>query len=217
MTVDTVTFYPSLPLFGIRLTEQWGRFRTNFDSLAPLGRSIFADIAEIAGNSELAGLSQGELGFRNRYRVFYDKAAEEWKIQYNNATEAEPNFVDYVRIRNSDGRFIVEGTGGLQSASGFYNFDYLTVKEDPAGGFSKSGADTLKFNKNDGFYLTFDSESNPLVNFETVPSRITNPSAALNDVLVFDGSTYREARFDRNDFYLSTGGDGKLIISLTSS
>jgi hypothetical protein len=164
MPIDTQEFYHPLPQFGVFLSDQWNEFRTDFDALAPIVRAAFVDIAAQSGSHDLAGLAMGELDFRNRYRVFYDKAAEEWKIQYNSGTEATPVWIDYVRIRNVDGRFIVEAPGGLESANGFYNTDFLTVDTHPEGGFRKSNVDTLKVNSLDGFYWSVDSLSNPILN-----------------------------------------------------
>ncbi|MDY6959047.1 MAG: hypothetical protein SVK08_07790 [Halobacteriota archaeon] len=266
MPIEVLQFYHPLPRFGVKLSDQWNEFRDNFDSLAPLVRAAYVDIATSSGSHDLSGFAQGELNFRNRYRIFYDKAAEEWKLQYNQGTEATEDFIDYVRVRNVDGRFIVEAPGGLESANGFYNFDYLTVSSTRSGGFSKAGVDTITVNSDDGLYWTVDSQSNPILNlspsffylkvresesgtrdrfifdqgaaglvydsaFFYVSSvsdeeevlitlnanegaLVTSPNPSLDNILIHDGTSYREARFDPDVFYLSTGGDGKLIISL---
>lgn len=164
MPIEVLTFYHPLPRFGEKLSDQWNEFRDDFDALAPIVRASYMDIATNTGSHDLAGFAQGELNFRNRYRVFYDKAAEEWKIQFNKGTEAVENFVDYVRIRNEDGRFIVEGEGGLESAHGFYNVDFLSVDTVPDGGYNQSNVTTLKINSFDGFYWSTDTAGGVILN-----------------------------------------------------
>lgn len=211
MGIEILSFYHPLPRFGEKLSNQWNEFRDNFSALAPLIRSAFMDIAAATGSHDLAGMAFGELAFRNRYRVFYDKAATEWKIQFNEATNDAPSWIDFVRIRNSDGRFIVSSNGGLESLSGFYNVDFLQVgTAGVSNGYFRSNVTRFDVNALDGFYWSNDpQDEHAILNFESGLS----PNPQLADMLIFDSTGYREARLDPNVFYTSTGGDGRIIIS----
>ncbi len=169
MGIETLTFYTGLPRFGEFMDEQWGMFRTDFDTLGPLARAAYADLNSDSGEHDLAGLAIGELDFRNRYRVFYDKVELEYRIQFNKGTEDAPNWDTYVKIRDEDGRFIVSSTGGLESSAGFYNFDYLQVTTHGIdGGYSKNMVNRFALNALDGFYWSNDSTGGPVVNLEPV-------------------------------------------------
>jgi len=215
MAIEVSPFYAGLPHSGRALNLQWTMFRNDFDALAPIVRAAYVDKAETSGNDDLAGLAFGELHYRNRYRVFYDKSADELKWQWNSGTEGAASWNDIIRVRDSDGRVIVDSSGGLQSTAGFYMFDYLTIAaHGVSGGYEKSTVSKISANYIDGFYWTDDSHGRPVLNLGGVvrPSYTVYPE--LSDVLIFDGTDYREARLDPADFYISTGGDGKWIISI---
>ena len=214
MAIEVNPFYAGLPHANRQLNLQWPMFRDDFDALAPLVRAAYIDNAELSGDDDLAGLAFGELNFRNRHRVFYDKSANELKWQWNSGSEGAPSWTDILRVRDSDGRVIVDSTGGLQSTAGFYMFDYLTISAHGVpGGYSRNTVSKISANYIDGFYWTDDSHGRPVLNLGGVvrPSYTVYPE--LNDILIFDGSDYKEARLDPSAFYISTGGDGKLIIS----
>jgi hypothetical protein len=119
-------FYHPLPEFGNKLTRQWGKFRDDFDSLATLIRAATADISGTTGQHDLAGWAVGELDFRNRFQIFYDKDVDEFKVRLNQGTESAPVWLDCLRIRESDHRVVISGEGGLEVLGGFYNVVFPT-------------------------------------------------------------------------------------------
>lgn len=137
MSIITQTFYHPLPRFGVPLKNQWDEFRENFNSLASIVRAAEVDQSNSPGQNDLSYLDVGELDFRNRFRVGYDKTNDRFVIEYNNGSEISPNWVPYFAIRQGDGRVIALGPGGFESQSGFYNLDtggfYLVVRESAAG------------------------------------------------------------------------------------
>lgn len=207
------TFYTGLPRFGEYLDEQWGMFRDDFNALGPIVRAAYVDKNSISGEDDLAGLAIGELDFRNRYRVFYDKSVDEYQIQFNQGTEDTPSWTTYVKIRDEDGRFTVSSDGGLESTAGFYNFDYLTIfTHGVSDGYSKDMVNRFAANRLDGFYWSDDSSGAPVLNLGGSYAALDDPTDG--DILYFENGAYREARFDPSDFYTSTGGDGRIIISI---
>lgn len=172
MAIEVQAFYHPLPVFGVKLSNQWQQFRADFDALAPLVRAAYVEIAATTGSHDLAGFAHGELDFRNRWRTFYDKTANKFIIQHNTGTEKTPVWADAIDF--ADGTAL--GTLGTLVA---------TQKIESA-----------------GFYITGGGEV----------ASLANPK--VNDMLIFDGSDYREMRFNPDQFYTGTGGDGKLILSL---
>jgi hypothetical protein len=173
MSVDTLTFYSPLPLFGVPLSRQWDNFRHDFRQLSTLIRAAYADISTTPGDHDLAGWAIGELDFRNRFRIFYAKDLNEFKIQINTGTESVEVWTDALRIRQSDGRVIAAGTGGFQSIGGFYQL--------------------------------------------VIPQSQTFYGMRFEETLPGGGTVYRNAstlKFDSNNFYLSSAGDGAPIVSL---
>src|SRR3972149_4919522 len=83
MSIDTLTFYSPLPVFGVALSRQWDDFRHDFRQLSTLIRAAYADISTTPGDHDLSGWALGELDFHNRFRIFYDKVNRQFKIQVN--------------------------------------------------------------------------------------------------------------------------------------
>lgn len=179
MSIRILNFYATLPTFGVPLSQQWEKFRTNADVSAVLARSAYID--EHPSNRtehDLAGISIGELDFRHRYRTFYDKTANEFIIQWNAGTEAAPVWTTRFTIRDSDGRVTVNSPGGFTSVGGFYNLGGLDVAVTAAGGEAFSNVGTLLFSSQSGFYLTPDSSGRPIVNIDAAAISGTITDAA---------------------------------------
>lgn len=122
--IKTVEFYVPWPRFGQALSKQWDDLRENHRSLAPLARAAYIDENDIDPNQDdLAGWAIGELDFRNKFRIFYEKATDQFMIQQNTGTEAIPVWNSRVKLRESDGRLIVTGSGGIEAVGGFYGID----------------------------------------------------------------------------------------------
>lgn len=165
MAVDaTLQFYNPIPRFGQKFALQLGDMRDNSNSLSTLVRAAFADTdgGTNSQNLNLSGWALGEKNFRNRFRIFYDKAADEFKMQFNTGTQSVPIWTTCVRIRQDDCRFIVVGEGGLQLDGGFYGGSNLNTgidvrdSDDPAAGARNTTA--LVFNSL-GFYTSGTSTS----------------------------------------------------------
>ena len=161
MPIESLTFYSPWPNFGVALGRQWTQIREDTKQLAVLARAAFVDIDPTGGGDhDLSGWALGELGFLNRFRSFYDKVNDQFKIQVNTGTEAVPIWVDCLRIRQSDGRVIAAGTGGFQSLQGFYQLaqPLITFAESAGPIFvNKNRLDFLS----DDFYLTGTSLGRP--------------------------------------------------------
>lgn len=126
MGIAVRSFYHPIPYTGTAFKNSVEDMRTNSTSLGALVRAAYQDLdTSVNGSHDLAGLAVGELGFRNRFRIFYSKSDDEFQIQYNSGTEVSPTWNTYVKIRQSDGRFTVSSSGGLESTGGFYNFNNL--------------------------------------------------------------------------------------------
>ena len=167
MPVSILDFYNPLPIFGVPLSQQWEKFRTNSDAIAPIVRGAYVDTnANNRTEHDLTGLAFGELDFRNRYRIYYDKSANEFLVQYNTGSEATPTWTTRATFRDTDGRLTINSPGGFTSVGGFYNLGGLDVAVTAAGGEAFGNVGTLLFSSNSGFYLTPDSSGRPIVNID---------------------------------------------------
>lgn len=115
---DKLVFYAPWPVFGKQFNKQLVPVRENFQSLSPLVRAATVDQESSRVDDDLAGWSLGEAGFRNRFRTYYDKTNNEFKVQVNRGTESVPIWDDCLRIRESD--CMVTATNGLAATGGFY-------------------------------------------------------------------------------------------------
>ena len=162
MSIDTLTFYHPLPVFGVALSHQWDDFRHDFRQLSTLIRAAYADISTTPGDHDLSGWALVELDFHNRFRIFYDKVNRQFKVQVNTGTVAIPIWTDALQIRRSDGRVIAAGTGGFQSLQGFYQLDppSVTFKRSGPSGPSFPTRDLIEFLAPE-FYLSGTSLGDP--------------------------------------------------------
>jgi hypothetical protein len=98
--------------------------------------------------------------------------------------------------------------------------DQVTVAESDVGGFSQPTS-IIKFNNDDGFYITSDGDGTPLVSFKDTAAG--GGSGTVTSVTFSEtesgGFTKSDTvapviRFDSNNFYISvSGGDGEPIVS----
>ena len=198
MSIAVQTFYTPLPRFGVRLDRQWNLFREDFDHIAPLVRAAYADInSSNDSENDLAGLAVGELDFRNRYRIFYDKDSNAFLLQFNTGTEDTPIWTTRYTVRDSDGRLIVNSPGGLQSVSGFYNLGGIDLFVTQSGGFSFEDAGVIGFDSGSGFYFTLDSSGRPVLSLvaEAAAGTVTDGSNVGSQAEVFKDKSGTTLRF----------------------
>lgn len=145
----TLRFYYPLPAYGVKMARQWPMFREDFQALAPLVRAAYVDLqpasAHDPGENDLSGWAIGERDFRNKFRIWYSKTEDMFKIQYNNGTEATPAWNDAIQIRESDLRVIITGSGGLSSPTGGF---YTDIPRNVALSRSFTSSTEWQFNHN---------------------------------------------------------------------
>ncbi len=176
-------FYKTWPSFGVNLNSQWEDIRNNFASISTLIRSSYADLhPSDRTKNDLSHTVYGELAASKRFRVGYDKDTDFFVIQFNTGTQSIPVWVDYFRIRQSDGQVQAVGTGGFLSTNGFYNLNIsgLEVKETLSGNKIFDSVSGITFNSSSGFYLTSDTDGNPIVNFVDVAGAVGETNTASN-------------------------------------
>lgn len=171
MTADArLQFYNPIPRFGEHFSRQVPDMRDNSNSLSTLVRAAFADTDGDTNSQDLnlSGWALGEKGFRNKFRHFYDKAADEYKLQFNTGTESSPVWTTCVRIREDDCRFIIQGTGGLELHGGFYGGSNLNTTINVSDTLDDDARNTasLIFNSSDGFYTSGGDSGETIVNLE---------------------------------------------------
>ena len=161
MPLDNLIFYHPIPVIGKKFSAQLTSMRENSDTLSVLVRAAVADIhTNLSDDSDndLAGWELGELDFHNRFRLFYDKDDDEFKIQFNTGTEAAPVWVDQFRIRQGDGK-VIAPFGFEPQSSVFYGVDFTETGPDP--GRTTFRSDTLRFDET-FFYITTSSDGKPI-------------------------------------------------------
>jgi hypothetical protein len=119
------------------MSRQWPKFREDFQALAPLVRAAYIDLQPSSmhdpGENDLSGWAIGERDFRNRFRIWYSKTEDMFKIQYNSGTEDTPAWNDALQIRQSDLRITATGPGGIAAPTGGFYTDIprqLAVTQD---------------------------------------------------------------------------------------
>lgn len=226
-------FYSPWPDLGTNLSEQWDKLRVNHEETKALVRN---SVQEVDGNTHvLRGLEQGDISFRNKFRIFYDKTNSSWKLQVNDGTVTVPVWTDYILVNEVGGKATF--TGGIDGAGGFYNIVHPQELERVAE--AGVGATTtilnpskLFFNKESGFYLT-KIKGEPLVNLANPFGRAksfsqsgstweVNHGFGISPVLVqvYDDQdrVITPGRADVSDpnvafFYFDSSISGKAIIS----
>ncbi|MHA2063809.1 MAG: hypothetical protein ACXABY_05420 [Candidatus Thorarchaeota archaeon] len=219
MAIGIMEFYNPWPFLGRPFGKQLNENRTNTNSLSALIRAAETDLSPVSDRQHvLAYWDFGELNFRNRFRVGYDKSANEFLVQVNQGTQGTPSWNSVMRMLESNSRVIIEGVGGLQTTGGFYYTDTVNVSESEAGGFSKD-SDSIVFNSDD-FYVGVGGGGKPLVSQITPAAQrgtltsITfaeSESGGFSDVTSLGAATLK---FDSDaGFYVSSGGDGEPLVS----
>jgi len=154
-TTQEATFYSPWPLFGRRFSSQLDEGRHNFEALHPLVRAAGLDddnVATALKNQAVQSWEIGEDGFHNKYRMFWDKDNDTFRIQENSGTTGVPSWVD---------KLIIDSSGGI--SGDFYISSNLTVSETGSSPVSAAGVLTLFLNR-EHFYLTKNTQGQPIVN-----------------------------------------------------
>ena len=168
MSVRIPDFYIFPQFGGPSLSAQYPNLRNSFGWLNAVMRNSYIDESTNITTHSLNALAYGELLQRFKFRWRYDASNDEFQLQQNTTdNEANPTWTTLIKVRESDGRVTITGTGGLLVTGGFYNFGGLDVAVTQAGGAAFGDIGTLLFNSNDGFYLTPDSSGRPIVNVNT--------------------------------------------------
>lgn len=225
-------FYSPWPKFGCKpLSRQWGEIRSNQETLHPITKAagLDKDLVDRTG-AALQAWELGEQDFHNKFRSYWDKDFNEYKLQANVGTENCPVWQTCIII-NADTCDVIF-SGSLRLDGGFYGnltSSLSRVAEWPAG---VSGIDPtdfyqvneLLFSAADGFYLQDDGSGNPVVRL-TDKVKGSSGGGGLSNVNFtttdLDGSftpkTFSSDTliFDRNDFYLSPDSSGDPVVSST--
>ena len=234
-------FYYPWPNLGIKLSRQWENLRDNTEKEAPLIRAAYVDAQPVSANApgehDLAGWAIGERDFRNKFRIWYDKVADRFSIQYNSGTEPVEIWNDYLSIRDIDGRVTVHGYGGLDAtAGGFYT--PLSRNLAVSATFSPPSAEwqwTHSLNAKPILWNTFNLEDKSIT---PISVDVSNPNIAYfyfsqpyagraiagaehlrgSGIRITDGiSNFVNATilsFNDTDFYISHGLEGYPTINL---
>lgn len=150
-------FYAPWPLFGKKMSFQWGNIRKDTETLKVLSRSLaFDEHVSKYIDSAVAGYEQGEDGFHNKFRTFFDKVTGNWLLQYNTGTEALPVWVNYIKV---------DSVGVVTFAGSFY-----TATLDVRAGGDTGDVPPVVYNvrhlifHSTDFYISKNSLSQPVVN-----------------------------------------------------
>jgi len=115
-TTEQATFYTPWPLFGRRFSSQLDESRHNSEALHPLVRAAGLDgLSSPLKDHAVQSWEVGEDGFHNKYRLFWDKDNDTFRIQENIGTTDVPSWDDRLTIGSSGelvGNFYVDATGG---------------------------------------------------------------------------------------------------------
>lgn len=171
--IHHLDFYSPWPLFGTKLSHQWGESRANFESLTPIVQGAVVDAdANLIKAGDLAGWEFGEEDFHNKFRVFWNKGPSQFQFQCNDGSEVAPlwSTAFYVDCVNEDIQFNFDGffTKDLHVAGGFYQAgagatSTITVTDTTAA--QTFQATKITFSR-DGFYITGDTSGNPIINLD---------------------------------------------------
>lgn len=200
-------FYPSWPLRGIHLGRQMDESRNNADTMNVLNNAAQADIATVSHEHALARWMLGELDFKNKWAIFYDKSADQFSIQFNEGTSAVPVWSDVIRVLDSNNRTEILGSGGLQVTGGFYFTTTLTIKESEFEGAEYDAKRGILVFDSDTFYTSIGGDGNPLVSNK--PNKITVAETQVGGYSqLATGIKFLEA----DGFYVTSGPDGLPVV-----
>ena len=144
---DTPTFYSPWPSLGKGLGHQLNEIRQDTEILNVLARSlVFDNNVDPIKESVLLGTEYGNLSQHNRFRAVYDEGSDQWVVQVNTGTEASPIWVTSISVdSNGFNSFYPKGITVVEGSNTFSNKQVLSFFTDH-------------------FYLTSDSNGNPVVN-----------------------------------------------------
>jgi hypothetical protein len=186
MAIRNGLFYEVWPVLGKQINFQWGNVRQNTSEDKA---TVRASVLEVQDNRDIlnarkavSGREIGELDFQKRWRTFYDKDEDRWKLQRNSGTQAAPTWVDVLEFVDDTGvgyhtgsSFHFSGTvfaeDGFSSAGGFYGITHpqelQEVNEFPGKGSPVNDVTHLYFNDEHFYVTTVDGsaqEGQPIVN-----------------------------------------------------
>jgi len=98
-TTIQADFYSPWPKFGKSFSKQLDESRSNTNSLNPIVRAIGLDsnYVNVAG-AAVQAVEIGETDFHNKYRIFWDKTNDTFRIQINTGTSGTPLWTDSISI-----------------------------------------------------------------------------------------------------------------------
>ena len=135
MSVRIPDFHIFPQFGGPTLARQYPNLRNSFGWLNAVMRNSYIDESSNITRHVLNALAYGELLQRFKFRWSYDADADEFQLEQNTAdSEIDPVWTPIIKIRESDGRVTITGTGGLLVTGGFYNFGGLDVAVTQTGG-----------------------------------------------------------------------------------
>ena len=93
-TTRNARFYSTWPVLGKRLNWQWGNIRQDTSEAKAVVRSSVLDVQDarhiLNARKSVQGRELGELDFQRKWRTFYDKTEDKWKLQRNTGTQDTP-------------------------------------------------------------------------------------------------------------------------------
>ena len=83
-SIRNALFYPVWPVLGKRMNFQWGNERQNTAEAKATVRATVLDVEDgediLNAKKDVAGREIGEADFQRRWRTFYDKDEDRWKM-----------------------------------------------------------------------------------------------------------------------------------------
>ena len=155
----TPQFYaPWMKLGNKKVQHQLQEIRVDTVNLLPIVRATAFDDSALnwALDHAVQAWEIGEKGFKNKFRVYWDKSATRYKIQRNAGTEGSPTWVDALSIDSSgvirDQNGVTIGGSGSGSTVTFTDGANIIVSNE------------LNVNSTQ-FYFSKDLSGNPVLNF----------------------------------------------------
>jgi len=205
---DSGFYWPWPILEGVPLNEQWYRIRNDTELLNPIAQSTYYENTDdIRGHAALAGYEFGSQDFSNQYRMVYIDSGNEFHFQCNEGTYLTPIWVTLFHFDCGGPNPIIFDENVLFQSDSFYV--RLTAKD---GIHTIQGPrNTISFS-NLSFYLTKDSEGNPLVNLKDEVDDVGVSSITFKDgTHIFTDDTLN---FNGSQFYLTTDSAGNPSVNV---
>jgi hypothetical protein len=205
-------FYAPWPLFGTKLSQQWGEIRVNQESLRPLVKAT-----EVDGDDDnllttkLAAIKFGEEDFQNKARIDWHKETQELHFQCNTNTEATPIWRSLFYLDCTENKtFFLDSVAGPGVLT-----DGENIGTGTADVFKQRSGDKLQFR-------TLEGGSGISVVQGSEEITITNTGGSGSAITVKDTEgaklfSTNVITFHRNDFYLTPDSNGDPVINALAS